>query len=1246
MPPFRDDDFTGTDRFTIHDRLGAGGMGVVYRAHDRERRADVALKILHAADGEAVLRLKQEFRALRDVSHPNLVSLGELIEDAGRWFFTMELIDGVDFVRHVRGVSAATTGHGEPATTRRGQPGGSGRPVRALGTQPPPTGAIAVADLGRLDEARLRAALVQLGRGLDALHAAGKIHRDVKPSNVLVTRDGRVVLLDFGLVVDDRAARAPQSAVAGTTAYMAPEQAAGAALGPAADWYATGVLLYEALTGELPFSGPPVAMMLHKQDRDPPPPSELASDVPADLDALCMALLRREPRARPGGPEVLARLRAAPSPEVVRSLGPPPLVGRDDELARLWAAFHEAADGAVVAVMVRGESGVGKSYLVRHFLERVAERRPDAVILHGRCYERESVPYKAFDGVADELAGFLAELPGDEAAALLPPWVNKLAALFPVLRRVEAIARAPRPAPTVDPQQLRARAFGALRQLLANLAAHRPVVIAIDDLPWTDPDSLALLRELLRPPGAPPLLLLATLRDVGLASEPTRALALAGRVHDLALAPLAVEAASALVAVLARPVRGLGPREYRALADEARGHPLFIQELVHHAAQGSGEAHASRVDDAIATRVARLDPASRALVELVAVAGRPLPQELLARAAGEPFDDVARRATTLRLVNLIRLEGARRADAIEPYHDRVREAVVASLTRDRARALHERLAQAMEAAPHADAEALAVHWRGAGQPARALAHARRAADQAVASFAFRRAAGLYQLVVELCQHEGLDPREPLTAMAEALANGGLRGEAADVYGRAAAVAPPEQAAELEQRAVSELLRGGFIDEGLAQARTVLARVGVTLPRSPRMAMASLAWQRARVRLRGLEHLERHADDCDPAQLRFIDTCWSMVGLTFANLVVGAAFNAHALRVALAVGEPRRLARHLASEACLLAQQEPPGSTASEQLFARAEALAERGGRADARSFVLMTRGLADFFLGRFALGRARFAASRALSEGQVGMSWETSLARLFDLSCALYLGELAELALAVPPLLAEADDRGDRFSAVSARLAIDYLLSLAAGRPAEARRSTRDSMRQWSQGGFHTQHRLALVAEAEVDLYEGRGRDAERRLRASWPDLERSLLLRARRQRIESHHARGRAALAAAGERGADRAACLATAERSAAVLARDGAGWALAFAELLRAGLAARRGDDALALGRLSSAVRSFDRLGMAMHAATARWRYGELLGGSAGQAQREQAATWFAAAGVVEPDRFTALHAPGLGR
>ena len=220
-------------RFKVLRRIGEGGSGLVYEAIDRDRQASVALKMLRVLDGEMLLRLKEEFRALQDIEHPNLIRLFELSCDEGTWFYTMELVNGQSFSAYVAGdAEPASRVHvrelAELATGKHERTGS--RTVNPLRARP------------LVDYARLRESLAQLARGLVALHAAGKVHRDIKPSNVLVARDGRVVILDLGLVSDSTDAHEVEDGVVvGTISHMAPEQAAGGDVGAAADWYSVGV---------------------------------------------------------------------------------------------------------------------------------------------------------------------------------------------------------------------------------------------------------------------------------------------------------------------------------------------------------------------------------------------------------------------------------------------------------------------------------------------------------------------------------------------------------------------------------------------------------------------------------------------------------------------------------------------------------------------------------------------------------------------------------------------------------------------------------------------------------------------------------------------------------------------------------------------------------------------------------------------------------------------------------------------
>ncbi|HTM23524.1 MAG TPA: serine/threonine-protein kinase, partial [Kofleriaceae bacterium] len=508
------DSFLGTERFQLLARLGAGGMGVVYEALDRELDVRVALKALPDLHPDALLRFKNEFRALQDLHHPNLVHLGELFCEGHRWFFTMELVRGVDFLTWVRRLEGRGRAQSPAVSSGR-------QDITAPTVIMDSLGEVRTAPPVAADGERLRFGLRQLAAGLEALHGAGKIHRDIKPSNILVTEDGRLVLLDFGLIADvDHGGSDGINDVVGTAHYMAPEQAAGAPLGPEADWYSVGVVLFEALTARKPFAGTAERVLELKQRVQPPRPRLLSTDVDVDLDQLCTGLLHIDPaerrRALDGLPQVCDW---DPSEGLSQPGGRIRFVGREPELAALTAAAGDSRRHAVT-LLIEGESGVGKSALMRRFLDRVAGM-PGAVALEGHCYEHESIPFKAVDGVIDALSQRLRALPAGEVQTLLPPGIAVAAQVFPVLTRVEAVARARQTAHGIlDPVELRRRLFAAVRGLFGRLAEARTLVVAIDDLQWADADSLALLAELMRPPDAPQLLLVATVRSDLAATRP------------------------------------------------------------------------------------------------------------------------------------------------------------------------------------------------------------------------------------------------------------------------------------------------------------------------------------------------------------------------------------------------------------------------------------------------------------------------------------------------------------------------------------------------------------------------------------------------------------------------------------------------------------------------------------------------------------------------------------------------------
>ncbi|GAC1394558.1 MAG: hypothetical protein NVSMB47_03710 [Polyangiales bacterium] len=273
-------------RFAIVRLLGTGRSGEVWEALDRDRGVRVALKALRAAEPSVLAGLGARLAAFAGLLHPNLVRIEGIHLDREPPFFAMERVEGVDFVSFVRDPRPA------PPVTRATLPLAFGQPVQDGGRSAfsPPTPA---------ELARLGVALDGLLAGVGALHRAGKVHHDLHPGNVLVEPSGRAVLLDVDPLAD---AGGLVAFAAGVPAYMAPEQASGAA-SAASDLYAVGTMLFEALTGALPFEGDAQTTMLRKQTVGAVRPSFVVDPVPRALDDLCVALLRREPSTRPSAEE-------------------------------------------------------------------------------------------------------------------------------------------------------------------------------------------------------------------------------------------------------------------------------------------------------------------------------------------------------------------------------------------------------------------------------------------------------------------------------------------------------------------------------------------------------------------------------------------------------------------------------------------------------------------------------------------------------------------------------------------------------------------------------------------------------------------------------------------------------------------------------------------------------------------------------------------------------------------------------
>jgi eukaryotic-like serine/threonine-protein kinase len=1247
----------GTGRYEVLRCIGKGGMGAVYEALDRERQQLVALKTLLHFGPAALYRFKQEFRTLADVHHTNLVNLYELVVgEVEEAFFTMELVRGVHFLEYVQQLElrpSAPESTTRVVSQRKVRRGDATEPPDAFASDlpsPPPT-------RSPVHLERLRDTLRQLIEGIDALHAAGKLHRDVKPSNVLVTHEGRVVLLDFGVATELQAEteRVPSSdEVVGTASYMSPEQSTGESQSPASDLYSAGVILYEALVGRPPFAGSFADVIARKCRMVPPPPSACALGVPDDLDALCMAMLERDPAKRPGTGEILRRLgasrRVIPSPAAADMTST--FVGREQELRTLREAFENTRSGVQVTVRLAGAPGMGKSTVVEHFLDGLA-RSGGAIVLRGRAYERESIPFKAVDSAIDALSRHLMRLEEEGAPLPLPVDVRALARVFPVLQRVPAVGP-PGDEGADDPKGVRRRAFVALRDLLSSLAERHPLVVFIDDAQWGDVDSVALLVELARPPHAPPLLLVMTYRDREAIDSPFLIEMAAtwppsARVLDVEVGPLGADEACGMALSLLAADDEASRRTAQTVVRESSGSPLLIEELVRsHRGDASADGTALgavTLDQVVGDRLDRLPRGARELVEGVAVAGRPLPVATFAIASGLG-QDIDASVTVLRAQRFVRAGFRDGRDVIEPIHDRIREAIVATLSAEVLREHHRRLATVLEATPGADLEALALHMLGAGDKQRGARCADRAAEEAASKLAFLQAARLFRLALgtlEAIEGAEADAARLRVRLAQVLERAGRASEAADAYRRAAEGTTAIERIELETSAAEQLVFCGRIDEGAVALRRVLAGMGIRAPRTALGAVFLLLYYQLCLRVVGLRFRERAPEEVSredrvrTAALRAVSQ-----GLGSCDVILGACMQARHMLEAMRVGDRFQVLLAIVGQLFQFAVAGTPEGKRQRAMLETARGLAARCDPEDATYFE-GARGLALYMRGHYREALAIFDGLTPLARGSTRLG--TAFARQYAIYSCFYLGKLREEAQRAARLLRDVEDRGDVYTIVSLRTTVFVDICLVADDPGEARHHLREGMAQWAQNGFHLQHWFAMLSEAGVELYVGDGARAYERVARDARALRRSLLLHARTVRGFTAYIRGCCAIASidAGIDPAVRRSRIRETRRLGRQLERERAAWGPPLAGILHALAANAAGERAEAIAWLRAAAARAERADMALHAWAARYQLGSLLGDEEGKALAAHAEQAMTAEGVRAPARIAKLFVPG---
>jgi tRNA A-37 threonylcarbamoyl transferase component Bud32/tetratricopeptide (TPR) repeat protein len=661
--------------------IGQGAYSVVYLAERESSGAKYAVKVLRksVAGGAnaAKSQLIREAATLACLSHPGLVSILEANESQDRPFLVMEYV-----------------------------PGGT------------------LADLlekGRPTEAEVLSLGKGLAGALNAVHRRGLVHRDIKPQNILIQSPGRAKLIDFGLA----ARQAPEEPgkegeAAGTFLYSAPEQT-GLLKRPVdgrADLYSLGVVLFECVTGRLPFMAPSAAELIRMHAVDAPPdPRSLNPAVSAALSGIIERLLSKDPDDRyQDGATLeadLGKLLGA-SASAHASTHETPLIGREQELAKLLAASAVLSDGKGAAVLIDGEPGSGKSRLVRELIDRCEAK--GNLTLEGKCPQGELLPLVPLRQAIERcLAKGHAERIREAAGDLAP----LLKGISPRLGELFA-GVADLPESSVSLNQF----YTAIQELFVNLArASGGLVLFVDDVQWLDDGSRQVLHRLFAQLDKAPLLLVCTARkDAASRASVERFVSDAGSALALHLttAPLAGEAVAKLISA------HLGNRDLEGgfvdkLARLSGGSPFAIGEYVRTSIDSallrpswresaSGSTLGWQVDlagferldlptDAVQLVVKRVDsaePAMKRVLGAAALIGSRFRLELLPEVCSlDPgvVNGVINAAVAAHFIE---------RSAHEEYsfiHDNVREALLRSFKSEQSREMHRCIADVLELHP-------------------------------------------------------------------------------------------------------------------------------------------------------------------------------------------------------------------------------------------------------------------------------------------------------------------------------------------------------------------------------------------------------------------------------------------------------------------------------------------------------------------------------------------------------------------
>ena len=840
-------------RFERLEIVGYGGMGVVYSAFDQDAKERVGLKSL-ANSNISTEALKREFRVLSNLRHPNLVTFKELHLHKGRTFFTMEYVEGENF--HTYFTNTRRDSIGEWTTDN-------------------------ISDVcGKF---------AQLATGLIFLHQSNFVHRDIKPSNVLVTPSGRVVLLDFGLAGFLHSHKAP--AIGGTLDYMPLEQASGGYYQPVSDWFAFGVMLFEVLFGRKPFDGNNFQVLIAKLAGSVQIPEDSKAGIPEKLVDLVISLLNISPEKRPRSEVTLNVLREFEGDLKPRSSKKDdrkmPFLGRGGDLEVLKNSLTnlKTASGNGVC-MIEGESGVGKTRLISEFT-KFCRLNHQTMVLEGQCYEQERIPYKAIDVLMNELATQCKNEELFENSIDTNAYSGALKRIFPCFQSVASATDA-----DLNSDDDRSAAIAELRNILSILSKKWQLIFIIDDVQWADPDSGALLSEVI---AQLPILLICAHRPL---TNPNKFIAQMVSVSESSIQkvfvhPLGNQDAEQL---LQQMFPAIDQRTLDSTIKAAKGIPLMLSAIGRRAALTDGpsielcDQDDKAIDFSVINWENNLEPDAKWLLQAICTAVDPMQQSIARELWGKrnDFDEVL---STLFHEEFIRLVSSEAGVALVPFHDIVRQGVFNRLEKSDRQSLHQSIAETLESFGGFSPGKLAYHLQEAGLISKSSQYFCLAGDFASKSLAFGEAVSAYSSALKNCSSSELRKQQLKEKLAGSFADAGQASRSGDLYLELANESNSEN--QYLQMAAYQYCVSGRVDDAFREFNESLRPWRFRLFQSPALVVSCLMLEQIRAKI-------TRKGDSTPQKSRgeLSDLLWNVaVALSIFDPIQAALFFKYSLRVA-------------------------------------------------------------------------------------------------------------------------------------------------------------------------------------------------------------------------------------------------------------------------------------------------------------------------------------------------------------